>query len=96
MNNSPDNRNLILAVILSALVFGGWYFFFGAPAMKAEQARAALAAKSEKHPTPAPATPAERPAWGPRMVRGAWWRSVTNLRFFEAMRLQLVEERSAA
>ena len=41
-------------------------------------------------------TAAEHPDWGPRMVRGAWWRSVTNLRFFEAMRLQLVEERSAA
>src|SRR6201746_2613084 len=62
MNNSPDNRNLILAVILSALVFGGWYFFLGAPAMKAEQARAALAAKSEKHQTPAPATPGGLPA----------------------------------
>lgn len=41
-------------------------------------------------------TVVERPEWGPRIVRGAWWRSVTNLRFFEAMRVQLAEERHAA
>ncbi len=39
---------------------------------------------------------AERPEWGPRIVKGAWWRSTVNLRFFEALRLQLVGERSAA
>ncbi len=41
-------------------------------------------------------TVTERPEWGPRIVKGAWWRSVTNLRFFEALRVQLLEERSAA
>ena len=41
-------------------------------------------------------TVAERPEWGPRIVKGAWWRSVTNLRFFEAVRARLVEERAAA
>ena len=39
---------------------------------------------------------AERPEWGPRIVKGAWWRSTINLRFFEALRLQLAGERSAA
>ena len=39
---------------------------------------------------------AERPEWGPRIVKGAWWRSSVNLRFFEALRSQLVQERSAA
>jgi len=38
----------------------------------------------------------QRPHWGPRIVKGAWWRSTTNLRFFEAMRAQLVQERAAA
>ncbi len=38
----------------------------------------------------------QRPHWGPRIVRGAWWRSVTNLRFFEAARAELVAERTAA
>jgi hypothetical protein len=36
-------------------------------------------------------TVAERPAWGPRIVKGAWWRSTVNLRFFEAVRQQLLE-----
>jgi hypothetical protein len=37
----------------------------------------------------------EKPAWGPRMVKGAWWRSRINLAFFEAMRVQLVERPAA-
>ena len=41
-------------------------------------------------------TVAERPDWGPRIVKGAWWRSTLNLRFFEALRVQLVAERTAA
>ena len=39
---------------------------------------------------------AERPDWGPRIVKGAWWRSTVNLRFFEAVREHLVQERAAA
>jgi hypothetical protein len=38
----------------------------------------------------------ERPSWGPRIVKGAWWRSTVNLRFFEALRLQLVGAQKAA
>ena len=40
-------------------------------------------------------TVTERPAWGPRVVRGAWWRSTVNLRFFEAVRCQLAERTAA-
>jgi hypothetical protein len=36
-------------------------------------------------------TVVERPTWGPRIVKGAWWRSTVNLRFFEAVRQQLRE-----
>ena len=32
---------------------------------------------------------AAQPAWGPRIVKGAWWRSTVNLAFFEAVRVQL-------
>ncbi len=32
---------------------------------------------------------AERPEWGPRIVKGAWWRSSINVRFFEALKDQL-------
>jgi hypothetical protein len=38
----------------------------------------------------------EVPEWGPRMVRGAWWRSTLNLRFFEAVRREIVAESTAA
>jgi hypothetical protein len=38
---------------------------------------------------------AERPAWGPRIVKGAWWRSTVNLTFFEALRQDLVDEKVA-
>ena len=40
-------------------------------------------------------TVAEHPEWGPRIVKGAWWRSAVNLAFFEALRLELVEARAA-
>ena len=32
---------------------------------------------------------AERAAWGPRIVKGAWWRSTVNLAFFGTVREQL-------
>lgn len=41
-------------------------------------------------------TVAAYPPWGPRIVRGAWWRSQLNLAFFEAVRIDLVGHRSAA
>ena len=40
-------------------------------------------------------TVTEKPAWGPRIVKGAWWRSTVNLRFFEAVRRDLVGESPA-
>jgi hypothetical protein len=41
-------------------------------------------------------TVAERPDWGPRIVKGAWWRSTVNLRFFEALRVDLLTRSDAA
>ena len=38
----------------------------------------------------------EKPEWGPRMVKGAWWRSTTNLAFFAALQAALLEESTAA
>ena len=37
----------------------------------------------------------ERPEWGPRIVRGAWWRSQLNLAFFETARRELVGDVAA-
>jgi YidC/Oxa1 family membrane protein insertase len=50
MNDNNNNRNLILAVILSAAVLFGWQYFVAAPAMKAEQARNAALVKQQAHP----------------------------------------------
>jgi hypothetical protein len=38
----------------------------------------------------------ERPEWGARMVKGAWWRATLNLQFFAAAMDALVEEQQAA
>lgn len=39
---------------------------------------------------------AEQPEWGPRIIRGAAWRNLTNLRFFEAAHRRLVQPLAAA
>jgi len=38
----------------------------------------------------------QRPEWGPRLVKGAWWRSTINLAFFTAVQEGLVEDSAAA
>ena len=40
-----DNRNFIIAIFLSVLVFVGWQYFFINPQMEAEQARQQAAAE---------------------------------------------------
>jgi YidC/Oxa1 family membrane protein insertase len=50
--NNDNNRNMILFFVLSGAIFFTWWFFIGQPAMKAEQDRAAKAAKIEKHEAP--------------------------------------------
>ena len=39
---------------------------------------------------------AEKPGWGPRMVKGAWWRSTINLAFFTDLQERLLGEHAAA
>ncbi|MBU6299595.1 MAG: membrane protein insertase YidC [Alphaproteobacteria bacterium] len=53
-----DNRNLILAVGLSALVLVGWQYFVAAPQLKTEQARQALLHQQEKKEQAAEPAPA--------------------------------------
>ena len=45
-----DNRNLFVAIALSALLLVGWQYFVAAPQLKAEQARQALLAAQQKKP----------------------------------------------
>jgi YidC/Oxa1 family membrane protein insertase len=55
MNDTSNNRNLIIAVLLSAALLFGWQYFVGTPALKKEQERQAVLAKDQKHPAAAPA-----------------------------------------
>src|SRR5215469_15280675 len=53
MNDSSNNRNLIIAVLLSAALLFGWQYFIGTPALKKEQERQAVLAKEQKQPAAA-------------------------------------------
>jgi YidC/Oxa1 family membrane protein insertase len=57
-----DNRNTILAVILSGLVLIGWQYFFNLPQM--EKQRAAQQAQSELAKPAPQATPGSTPQTG--------------------------------
>ncbi|HEY1838261.1 MAG TPA: membrane protein insertase YidC [Rhizomicrobium sp.] len=62
-----NNRNLIVAVLLSAAVLFAWQYFVAAPQMKAEQAHHALLAKKEHHAS----THAASASGAPSHVAGA-------------------------
>ncbi len=57
-----DNRNTILAVILSGLVLIAWQYFYNVPAMEKQRAQQQTQAELQKtNPQPtASATPARR------------------------------------
>src|SRR4051812_2569440 len=50
-----ENRNLVLAMVLSLAVYLGWTYFVSGPQMKAEQAKRAHAAEVAKGPSGAAA-----------------------------------------
>ena len=58
--NEGNNKNLLIAMVLSLLVFAGWQYFVATPQMKAEQARQQQLVKQEKKAAPpqAPGLPA--------------------------------------
>src|SRR6187455_362009 len=49
-----DNKNTILAIVLSALVLLGWQYFFAAPQEKARQEQLQLQAQQQKQNVPTP------------------------------------------
>ncbi len=66
----PDNRNYILAIVLSVLILVGWQYFYGMPQMERQRAAQLAAQKTEQaatsvtpQPGAAPGTPAN-PATG--------------------------------
>ncbi len=54
--NEGNNKNFLIALALSLLVFAVWQYFVATPQMKAEQARQAVLTKQEK-PVAAPGAP---------------------------------------
>ena len=52
-----DNKNTILAIVLSALVLLGWQFFFAVPQEKARQEQLQLQAQQQKQNVPVPGQP---------------------------------------
>ena len=72
-----DNRNTILAVILSGLVLLGWQYFFNIPQM--EKQRAAQLAQSELV-KPVPDAGTATPQTGAAPAPSATWRAVSNKR----------------
>jgi YidC/Oxa1 family membrane protein insertase len=65
-----DNKNTILAIVLSALVLLGWQYFFAAPQEKARQEQLQLQAQQQKQnvPVPGQAKPAQPSAQSPSQV----------------------------
>jgi len=55
-----DNKNTILAIVLSALVLIGWQYFFAGPQEKARQEQ--LQAQQQKQNVPAPGQPSQQPS----------------------------------
>ncbi|HMB10700.1 membrane protein insertase YidC, partial [Saliniramus sp.] len=45
--NREDNKNLILAILLSVLVFVGWTYFYGAPQMERQRQDAEMAQRQQ-------------------------------------------------
>src|SRR5262245_57705663 len=54
---NDNNKNTILAIVLSALVLIGWQYFFATPQEKARQEQ--LQAQQQKQATPTPAQPGQ-------------------------------------
>jgi YidC/Oxa1 family membrane protein insertase len=55
-----DNKNTILAIVLSALVLIGWQYFFAGPQEKVRQEQ--LQAQQQKQNVPAPGQPSQQPS----------------------------------
>jgi YidC/Oxa1 family membrane protein insertase len=64
-----ENRNLLLAIVLSAAVLAGWQYFVAGPQMKAEQAKQA-ALHHQTQPSSAPQAPQAAAPSVPVLSRG--------------------------
>ncbi|HEU5444731.1 MAG TPA: membrane protein insertase YidC [Pseudolabrys sp.] len=65
-----DNKNTILAIVLSALVLLGWQYFFAVPQEKARQEQLQLQAQQQKQNVPTPDQPKPAQPQGQSQVPG--------------------------
>ena len=55
---NTDNKNMLLAIVLSAIVLIGWQYFFAAPQMQ-KQKQIEQQQQAEQAPRPAPGVPGQ-------------------------------------
>ena len=67
-----DNKNTILAIVLSALVLLGWQYFFAIPQEKARQEQQQAQQQAQQQNAPTPTQPGQTPnvQAGPAQVPG--------------------------
>src|SRR5690348_9510508 len=66
-----DQKNTLLAIVLSAIVLIGWQYFFGLPQMEKQRQEAQLKAQQQQQQTQQPAQPAPAPGQAaPGQVQG--------------------------
>jgi YidC/Oxa1 family membrane protein insertase len=67
-----DNKNTIIAIVLSAIVLLGWQYFVGMPQMEKQRQEALLKQQqSQQAPAPTPGSPSTAPAPGTAPTPGA-------------------------
>jgi YidC/Oxa1 family membrane protein insertase len=59
-----NDKNTIIAIVLSAIVLIGWQFFIGGPQVERQKQEALLKQQQQQQQTPAPGTPSTTPAPG--------------------------------
>src|SRR3954469_8038787 len=59
-----NDKNTIIAIVLSAIVLIGWQFFIGGPQVERQKQEALLKQQQQQQQTPAPGTPSATPAPG--------------------------------
>src|SRR6185369_13939854 len=66
-----NDKNTIIAIVLSALVLIGWQFFIGGPQMERAKQEALLKQQQQQQAQQAPGTPGTTPAPGTAPAPGA-------------------------
>ncbi len=54
LNNKEDNRNMLLAIVLSGIVLIGWNWFYGVPEMQKQRQAAQTAPAATQGTAPQP------------------------------------------